>query len=496
MKSKIIRTVAAGVFMSLALCACEKTPEDVIVRQKGQAQNEAANAESGTAAEKESSLYQTLGAETHYTSSSGNDTGLKIQVDADVKLPDVSAIPTYEVSARPFDQEWIDKVTETFLPGGKAYDAEEYFQLTKAECKERLDMLKEALAAGNMDPYNYGKDEDGNYLYDINEEIASMENQYNEAPKEKTYTEITPMLSDENTFMGMVEMPDQSVYKYNMKEYEGMEIHIQRVSDETERSVSPDYSWIDYEMMVGFEEEEGALQPPSEEEVRDMAGISFDEAKKVADEKVQALGIEGMEVGCSDYAVRRVDVSAEQDGGTMKVTNAGYHFIYERIVQGVPIISTMEIGGALQNMEDDVTKPWIYETLDIIVNGEGLQEVNITSIYDIGDKTADSTTLMSFPEIMKIFDNMMQVSHAEAMDGMLEDIFSIDRITLGYMRIYQPDSGDQKGTLIPVWDFFGGESTRVEYEGREMKSNTYAKNNSYMTINAVDGTVIDRGLGY
>ena len=45
------------------------------------------------------------------------------------------------------------------------------------------------------------------------------------------------------------------------------------------------------------------------------------------------------------------------------------------------------------------------------------------------------------------------------------------------MRVLEPDSLDS-GVIIPVWDFYG------------------PSGETYLTINAIDGTVIDRQYGY
>lgn len=514
MKNKRIKILAGGLAMSMVLCACGQEPQDLIVREKGAIQNVAADTktEAATAVVNEvdtnkeeekaaSPLFQTLGAETHLTSSATYDKGLQVHVDAEVELPDVSTIPTYAVAAHPFDQEWIDKVTDTFLQGGKIYDTSEYMSPTKAECKEKLDKIKEALEAGNMDPYNMGKDEDGEYRVDINEVIANLEKEYQEAPEEKKYVEVTPSLGDaaagEGYFAGMVEMPDGGLYNYILKEDQGMDIRIQRKDkvEEKKSLYSYDYVWADYGMLAGSHQEQDAPLP-SEEEVKDRAGISYEEAKKAADEKVQALGIPEMGVGCSDYALKRINVSENPDNVEMKVIDAGYHFIYERKVDGTPIISTMREGGNALDMTEDTTKPWVYEKLELIVNGDGIQQVDMSSIYDIGNKIEETTSLLGFSKIMEIFNNMMPVVYEGAMPNLVEDIYSIDRITLGYMRIYQPDAGDQTGTLIPVWDFFGSQSAKVAEDGKETQWNVNYTNQSYLTINAVDGTVIDRGFGY
>mgnify|MGYP005831456645 FL=1 len=63
----------------------------------------------------------------------------------------------------------------------------------------------------------------------------------------------------------------------------------------------------------------------------------------------------------------------------------------------------------------------------------------------------------------------------------------IHEVKLGLMRITEQNSKDT-GLIIPVWDFMG------TYEEKEtFFDDTYT---SLLTINAIDGSIIDRGLGY
>jgi len=61
---------------------------------------------------------------------------------------------------------------------------------------------------------------------------------------------------------------------------------------------------------------------------------------------------------------------------------------------------------------------------------------------------------------------------------------------------YYDKTGDSAGLLVPVWDFFG------EYENDfgegEKTGGTLVREeyNSFLTINAVDGTVVNRESGY
>ena len=68
-----------------------------------------------------------------------------------------------------------------------------YYTQTKDEIKKTLDELKEDVENGNLDPYNYGTDEDGNYIYDIYGEIEMYEQEYESAPETKTLVEGRPV---------------------------------------------------------------------------------------------------------------------------------------------------------------------------------------------------------------------------------------------------------------------------------------------------------------
>lgn len=65
---------------------------------------------------------------------------------------------------------------------------------------------------------------------------------------------------------------------------------------------------------------------------------------------------------------------------------------------------------------------------------------------------------------------------------------------LGYSRIYDPATDCDTGLMVPVWDFIGGfDAITDDYN---VKNNGEYSNQSFMTINAIDGTIIDRELGY
>ena len=72
----------------------------------------------------------------------------------------------------------------------------------------------------------------------------------------------------------------------------------------------------------------------------------------------------------------------------------------------------------------------------------------------------------------------------------------ITKVSLSLMRIR--DKGSLQGTIVPVWDFWGtqdwydAEPNAFGYSEKGLRYDTQPM----LTLNAVDGTVVDRQLGY
>ena len=95
---------------------------------------------------------------------------------------------------------------------------------------------------------------------------------------------------------------------------------------------------------------------------------------------------------------------------------------------------------------------------------------------------------------MEIFQQMMQIKGSGG-EGSSRD-YHVMEIRLGYMRIYDPGADTSTGLLVPVWDFFGYCDLTDTYDGEVYSYTNAERKASFLTINAADGTVIDRSLGY
>ncbi len=140
------------------------------------------------------------------------------------------------------------------------------------------------------------------------------------------------------------------------------------------------------------------------------------------------------------------------------------------------------------------------EHLLIVVSDDGIEYSGYFSPQTIGDVIENNIELMSFDEIVEIYENiaMLNLKNSEAYDNFLKNRINIKEIRFGYMAVKQANSDSY--ILTPVWDFYGSDAYVYE-DSAEIFFEQYENTNlmdlylSY-SINAIDGTVIDRNLGY
>lgn len=505
--SKRICAAFFAVCLSAGLLAgCEKTPEQAIVKEKGAGamKKYESQKDDGTPLKQKLKIPETYKNEASY-----EDGALIIDTDAKVIAPDVSTIDTIFVSAKKADTDFIDKVTETFFGDSKIYNAFTYAELTKEEAQNQLNQLKKYKAEGNLDPYKHGKDENGQYIYDINADIERYEKEVQTAPEEKQKQEVKPALgmeyfsektgekeTFEDYFQGVAET-EQGSYTYTITAH----MPDVTVNIEKERTDLADFQesafWQEGEYIMDSD----APYAMTEEEIKQLIDISYEDAKKTADEKIKKLGLD-MELYNFDYALFE---HGEDGFNKANVLDTGYLFHYERVVNQVPITYTSEYGGGLEDM-DSTLVPWSYEKCDIIVGNDGIQKVDLVCPYTIGKVSTKNVKLLDFNSIIEIYEQMMEVSNVDITQYEKQRTYHIKKITLGYSRIYNPSSKNDEGLLVPVWDFFGsfdvtGDLVEESESGRKTttiseKHSGEHSNQSFLTINAIDGTIIDRSLGY
>lgn len=502
MKKRITVAIITGLIVGL-LSGCEKTPDKSIITEKNK--DNISNYESGK--DTGTPIRELVNAPEHYENKfTSKDGVLTIDTDAEVIVPEVSAVDTIKVSTKDPDQEFIDTITNTFFEGGKCYNGSFYNVPTKSELEEKLTYLKKCKAEGNMDPYDYGLDSDGNASYNIDATISALEESISNAPESVEKKEVIPAFDlpeyygeDEKNdinkdYISVAVEMDDDLYSYTVQRdsdfMQLFQVEIKRENNEYRDDTVEMNEWIGARYFLEDNETDNDLYI-TEDQLKANTNISYEDAKMLADSKIQSLGLEGMGIVDWDYVM----FYTGNNGVTADNVKAyAYQFQYTRTISGFPITYTMNYGGCVEDMES-TTVPWGYEVCDIIVSKNGVEQFTLLDPYIIGDVQTENVKLMNFDEIVSIYEEMMEISNSSIGEYESKRIYYITRIKLGYTRIYDPKSDNKSGVLVPVWDFFGGIHAESK-DGYISNDNGIDSQQSFMTINAVDGTIIDRGLGY
>lgn len=418
---------------------------------------------------------------------------LVVNTDAAVEIPDVEKISAISVTPAEITQDLLDRITDAFFSNAKIYTAESYYAQTKEEIKKTLDELNEDVSNGNLDPYNLGTDDDGNYVYDIYSDIEYWEDQYEAAPETKNLIEGRPTIGtktysstgevmEDNAFTGVAQMNDGSEYYYTTSSWGPypFSVKFNKLAKKGGEKLPSDSMWYDYSSSSPYEK-------PTEESI----GISLEDAKKLVQEKVDAMGLSDVNQCGWDFAIHTTIGTDDKSS----YLGSGYVIYYSRTINNVPLTYTMDSGGAYEDM-DSTMETWAYENLYFYVDADGIDSMNYSNPYTIGETKTENLSLLPFSEIMNIYEKMMIVTNADNMSYENSRIYDIDRIVLGYARIYEPSTDAHTGLLVPVWDFFGSRQIDSEYDGQTYSDTTDYSTWSFLTINAVDGSIIDRSLGY
>lgn len=192
------------------------------------------------------------------------------------------------------------------------------------------------------------------------------------------------------------------------------------------------------------------------------------------------------------YELRAV-FGVEGEKGDAKVYHTlAYCFAYTRTVSDIPI-TYVKYGKVYTDFVDTAMAPAPgQELITVVIHEDRIVNFHWQDPYEIGKIIRPQVGLLPFEEIMNIFGTIAPLSvqssendsgrKSKANNGM-----HITEIRLGYMPVLCKDNPNQ-WELRPVWDFIGSRILPLE---------TYdVPCYSLMTIDAVDGTIIDRNYGY
>lgn len=406
----------------------------------------------------------------------GQEGKLTIHADAQVVAELGTALPTATVEPREFNQEDVDNLLKVFLKGEPLYSHVQ----TKQELQEHLDYINSP--DWTSDP---GKPSDPASLEARRKELnAWYTAEIAKAPEEK------PILhgfsdSDDPKRIGGTATVDGIKWEVSIRnDIDGgwTEACIERT----------DYKYRDYSIQL----------PDASKEESIARGNAL----------MQALGLQNF-----------VLTDAQQWSVELPGDNGIWRLYYAPTVNGFPIAGarqdiTQTHDGtvyqdyqywdyACKDSENPDTVSWDLENILLDVGKNGVLRFAWTAPSTKPVVRQAESTLLPFEEIASIADTMLpevivgpketpltKLDQYNGFDTRMD--VDITKVSLSLMRIR--DKGSLQGTIVPVWDFWG---TSDWYDAEPNAYGYQEKGMNYdfqpmLTLNAVDGTVVDRQLGY
>ena len=506
--------------MSMAMAGCQESPEESVVVNKDMdnlIEEATKEDDEGFDLEEDAGKYNT------YKKEINNEAlGVHVMVDAKVDIPQTDKLSMYRVEQKPISQELMDAIRKELIGDEVLYQGRKLGEPLKSEIEARIAEYREEIANMKWDGSNgsfTSKEDADSRKRDIQEMINELEEEYKVAPekfvwdKEKdVYDEKIRKVADlynsnkkDGTWEWMYECnPKGDVYygvtdgsngSYSMlyahtNPYYSNVIRYRKCAYGLMTDISQ-WSELDkYDRCKGREiktnEMIGVIFDETREKVilDEKTTISKDEAIKIADEFLNNVGL-------GEFKCYEGDIYTEYEGidefcnidTTTTTFRTCYILTYMRTVNGV-FVNPSDGSKHLEDVPYKTT--WPVEEIEIRITDDGIVGFDYVAPLTVTEVLVDNAHMKPYEEIIGTFEDMIAIKHAVESEDEKREI-TVDRVTLSYARICEEDSLT-KGLLVPVWDF-QGKSKLIKY------GNSYT-HNDVMTINAIDGTVIDRALGY
>ena len=536
--------------LSLSLAACQENPEGSIVAHKDMDQLISQAAKSGES--QVGAVEVIAGAkeyESYQTTIESENLKVKVNVDAQVEVPEVDRLSIYRVAQKQFDQAFLDKVRAELCPDATLYDGAVRDVRTKSQIEQELQGMRQMMAeeeANLRQTYSEmeemtQEDIEANvqvYKDEWQREIDSLQEAYETAPDELDYAaypsdgqihtveELHAQHPDSEYYewqYGLSDQPGDSIF-YGVsdgKDGAYQSLYVQNNADYGNRLMFRNTT--DGHPMTSVLVEETPFQPHYS--AREAAGfdISFEEfyekkgvptpvidggylmepdwtfapvgsttisfTQEEAQAKAEAL-LEKLDL--SDFKFDEGGqfselVSEKNENGDM-LYDVYYILRYRREMDGVMLTqsSGMKFAEGWEDSDTYRKQMWAGESIEFRINDRGIVGFNYNAPLEITDTVVEGAALKTFDEVKGIFEQMLPVTLGSTD---YDNVAKVDKVRLSYSRISEKDSFDT-GLVVPVWSF---EGTDEAYSGEFLD---WTNTGTLLAINAIDGSVIDSNLGY
>ena len=528
---------------ALLLTGCLPTPEVEIIPNKGEqktwqveaqpyvpeqptetAMPEKSLTATETTAEPEahfSPLYEVLCACPTW-STENNDYGFRITAqDCPILLPELTAVPVVEAAQRSFTQKDIDAVAAAMFPADTVWYPEVLW--TKEEMAEQMQELMDEIV--NRDPQKDKEWHRNDKYYD--DKLAMYKERYDEAPYAADVVPITLAIND-----------CQKDYRLDQKGklYPGVNVEARMNGEHWTLNARTDIN-DPYGVSLVASRCDGYMDQQQPLDAPYGVQMTREEAIEKATAFVQTV------TGSNEYSVcycapLMAHPNFENEDGEILAASlpdrySQWGLVLMRTFNGCPsAYASEEVGGS---MDSAVSQPVQYERMELHMDDRDVSYFRWNTPMEVTGVVSSNARLISFDEAARnamssIAARWKYTVENDRKNGRELTVY-INRVTFGLWRIAKKNGGFY---YVPVYHFFS-DGTNVDWKeyvdddprsgSADMlgisRSSTYRERflkclekeeNYYMlqafcrvfggeywggvTVNALDGTIIDKDKGY
>lgn len=244
---------------------------------------------------------------------------------------------------------------------------------------------------------------------------------------------------------------------------------------------------------------EGETAPDTDYPFADATKLALEAVQKIApDMTLVTSGVLASYKQLTDAEIRKLNDKNYKGEKPDTLRYGAYGYVFARVVEGVAV--TYDESTAFCGVDPDdeaYIYPVVYERLALAVKDGQVVRLIYSAPASIGERVKEKVDLLPFEQVLTIAQAILPLKYAGwevYLDNGRTISYPIDSIVLGYMRV-RVSGNPNAFELIPVWDFFGQRIYDPVGNSGWKRSGCLFRE-SLLTINAMDGTVIDREYGY
>jgi len=465
------------VILVFVATACQATPETAVVSSKTtDIEDVVANsdAESAQTNEEYGESTKTTYYETPETyTNEFSQANVQVYVDAKIYGPEDNKIESVVLEDTDVNQDMVDDFLNYFIGDSQLYEKTDNRQ-TKAQASEEILYWKEAVFNAQnkwdevrlKDPYAV-HDNSVDAVKEFEQYIEQLEREMADAPDAAGYTEISRELTGEH----LVAYAQTTGGSFDDMAY--------IVIFDAEDSIGGYIGTMMYESMG--EMSESSL---TEAEVAAQTGLTLESAMEQAAKAARDFGVE--ELYLEDYMIyTHVKAGQTYPCYTLNLTPATNGI-------GMPGLSDdTQLAFGVGELSP-APRP---EKFRIYVDETGIIHFSWDSPKTVVKELDENVEIMDFDQVIETFEQ--KILYTLYMEGDEQREIHINTISLSLMPVKKQDS--TQTVTVPVWDFRGyyfDPNDEVWKNSAAAMGESGSNYSSFLTINAIDGSIISRHLGY